>query len=86
MDDGFCIELDRSLFKSYVAAKSGKSVPVLDNKLMIRTNLVHKDKSDPFKIKGKKEKENKENKAPSRWASNCIPINGGCYAKETKLL
>ena len=54
LDDGFRIELDRSLFKSYEEAKRG--MPVLENKAKIRTNIVHKDKSDPFKRKNKMKK------------------------------
>jgi hypothetical protein len=54
LDDGFCIELDQSLFKSYKTVK--RDMSELENKPKIRTNIVHKDKSDHFKRKKKLEK------------------------------
>eukprot|EP00092_Neocalanus_flemingeri_P014244 GFUD01015364.1.p1 GENE.GFUD01015364.1~~GFUD01015364.1.p1 ORF type:complete len:1050 (-),score=269.28 GFUD01015364.1:283-3432(-) len=43
-DGGFCLELDRSLFKSFETTVRG-DMPVLDYKPRIRTTIVHKDKS-----------------------------------------
>merc|ERR1712106_823084 len=52
-DGGFCLELDRSLFKRF-GTRVKKDMPSVENKPKIRTTIVHKDKSDPFKFKRKK--------------------------------
>ena len=52
-DGGFCLELDRSLFKRF-ETRVKKDMPSVENKPKIRTTIVHKDKSDPFKFKRKK--------------------------------
>jgi len=48
LDGGFCLELERSLFENFETT-SKKDMPVLDYKPRIRTTIVHKDKSRPFK-------------------------------------
>jgi len=53
LDGGFCLELDRSLFERFETT-SKKDMPVLDYKPRIRTTIVHKDKSRPFKSARKK--------------------------------
>merc|ERR1711874_445888 len=49
-DGGFCLELDRSLFKSFETTVK-KEVPSAEGKPKIRTTIIHKDKSNPFKFK-----------------------------------
>jgi len=52
-DGGFCLELDRSFFKSFETTVK-KDSSAVDSKPKIRTSIIHKDKSNPFKFKRKK--------------------------------
>jgi len=52
-DGGFCLELDRSFFKSFETTVK-KDPSAVDSKPKIRTSIIHKDKSNPFKFKRKK--------------------------------
>ena len=52
-DGGFCLELDRSLFKSFETTVK-KDMSIFVKKPKIRTTIIHKDKSNPFKFKRKK--------------------------------